>query len=251
MVTDAQSAPPSKERPPYLLTGLPHPRFRGSLMGFFHRTKLWYGLVVVYLSLLAARGTLSAPSFTLRVLTAAATSANVLISDGYHNGDRRGGDAYTPDAETTWLRWDYVGISSILSTQLWLWSDNFLWPGNTRLAGVVSAAASSMVLALAHIIVPRKIGHTSVKLIMGFQFAALLGYLVRCLYLICPATCRLNALIFWLYLPGLVAYAIKWPKHPTFGFHEFFHSSVLLGHFASMVLDLRNAMAPCAAACLP
>mmetsp|Transcript_10860 Transcript_10860/g.35972 ORF Transcript_10860/g.35972 Transcript_10860/m.35972 type:complete len:303 (-) Transcript_10860:231-1139(-) len=238
------------ERPPYLLTGLPHPYFRGSLMGWMHRTRIWYGIAAVYLGMAIANGATSPAALSVRILAAAATCANVLISDGYHNGDKRGGEAYTPSAETTWLRWDYMGISSILSTQLWLWSANFGWPGSTRLAGAVSAAASSAVLALAHTVVPRKAGHTAVKLIMAFQFAALLGYLVRALYLLCPAACGVNAIIFWLYLPGLVAYALKWPKHAVFGFHELFHSSVLLGHAASMVLDLRNLITPCLACVL-
>jgi len=220
-------------------------------MGWFHRTKIWYGLVLVYLALAIARGAAATPAaLSLRVLTAAATSANVFISDGYHNGDKRGGEAYTPSAETTWLRWDYVGISYILSTQLWLWSANFGWPGSTRLAAAVSAAASAAVLTLAQTVVPRKAGHTSVKLIMGFQFAALLGNLVWSMYALVPRACWHNAIIFWLYLPGLIAYAVKRPKHPVFGFHEFFHSSVLLGHAASMLLDLKNLVAPCAACLL-
>jgi hypothetical protein len=248
--TATDSGMRSTERPPYLLTGLPHPFFRGSLMGWMHRTKLWYGAAAVYVGMAVAHKATSPLALAIRFLAAAATCANVLISDGYHNGDKRGGEAYTPLAETTWLRWDYMAISSILSTQLWLWSANFGWPGSTRLVGVVSAAASTAVLVLAHTVVPRRAGHTAVKLILAFQFAALLGYLVRALYLLCPVACRVNAMIFWLYLPGMVAYAIKWPKHPIFGFHELFHSSVLLGHFASMLFDLKNLMVPCLACAL-
>ena len=48
-----------------------------------------------------------------------------------------------------------------------------------------------------------------------------------------------NALIFALYAPGLVFYVLKKPKSERFGFHEYFHASVLLGHMSSMLLDLR------------
>jgi len=139
-------------RPPYLLTGLRRPRFRGSAMGWLHRTGLWYVLATAYVAVAAALGSSASPGrLALRVLAAAATCANVWISDGYHNGDKRGGDAYTAAAETVWLRWDYVGISSVLTTQLWLWSANFGWPGATALLGGVSGAASASVLALAQV----------------------------------------------------------------------------------------------------
>ena len=58
--------------------------------------------------------------------------------------------------------------------------------------------------------------------------------------------CMINKTIFWLYLPGLLLYVLKKPKSPTFGFHEYFHSSVLAGHVSSMVLDLLDIMKPCA-----
>ena len=111
-------------------------------MGWLHRTGLWYVLATAYFAVAAALGSSASPGrLALRVLAAAATCANVWISDGYHNGDKRGGNAYTAAAETVWLRWDYVGISSVLTTQLWLWSVNFGWPGATALLGGVSGAA--------------------------------------------------------------------------------------------------------------
>ena len=51
-----------------------------------------------------------------------------------------------------------------------------------------------------------------------------------------------NALIFALYAPGLVFYVLKKPKSDRFGFHEYFHASVLLGHMSSMLLDLREVV---------
>ena len=34
-----------------------------------------------------------------------------------------------------------------------------------------------------------------------------------------------------------------------FGFHEIFHSSVILGHSTSMVLDILNVLRPCTGLC--
>jgi len=33
-------------------------------------------------------------------------------------------------------------------------------------------------------------------------------------------------------------YATKWPKSGAFGYHEYFHASVLLGHLISMAFDI-------------
>jgi len=235
-------------RPPYLLTNLPHPTYRGQLMGWLHKTRTWYYLAGTYLFAAAVLSTRSATPLSLtqyawRVLAAAATSANVLISDGYHNGDQRGKTAYTPEVETHWLRCDYVGISSVLSTQYWLWGSNLGWVRQLGPMGYVSAISTLVIALLARFVVPKKAGHSMVKGIMGFQFAALFGYLIA--LCVCSAPCRINALIYAAYAPGLVMYAIKKPKRPDFGFHEAFHTSVLIGHSASMLLDLRDILKPC------
>ena len=39
---------------------------------------------------------------------------------------------------------------------------------------------------------------------------------------------------------------LKMPRDNTFGFHEYFHTSVLMGHVASILCDLRDVAAPCA-----
>ena len=54
-----------------------------------------------------------------------------------------------------------------------------------------------------------------------------------------------NALIFALYAPGLVFYVLKKPKSDRFGFHEYFHTSVLAGHVTSMIFDLLDILSPC------
>mmetsp|Transcript_1488 Transcript_1488/g.4204 ORF Transcript_1488/g.4204 Transcript_1488/m.4204 type:complete len:111 (+) Transcript_1488:163-495(+) len=68
-----------------------------------------------------------------------------------------------------------------------------------------------------------------------------------CTRLSCRRPAVSNAIIFWIYAPGLILYVLKKPKNQTFGFHEWFHSSVIAGHIASMIFDLRNIVSPCAA----
>ena len=107
-------------RSPYIISNLPRPRYRGSLMGWLHRTRVWYLLSVAYvcaaLHLSASSSVpLTALGVTLRVVVALFTSANVYISDAYHNGDQKGAESYTLEHELVWMRWDYVGISAILA----------------------------------------------------------------------------------------------------------------------------------------
>lgn len=249
-----EQLPPPAVRPPYLLTDLSRPLWRGRLMGWLHSTRTWYVVAAAYVAavcLLPARVPLSPRGVLLRVLAAAASSANVLISDGYHNPDRRvgvrGAAAYTASAELSWLRLDYVGISSVLTTLLWLWSANLGSPGLMPLVSIASGVATALVALLSALWVPAKAGHNTVKGIMAFQFVGLLGYLVFGALNLAPAACQVNKLIFLIYAPGLFLYVLKKPKSPVFGFHEYFHASVIAGHVASMAFDLRNVLRPCAA----
>ena len=210
----AYTVPEPGGRYPYTLTDLPRPVWRGRMMGWLHRTRLWYLLAAVYVAL-AMRGTKTSLSVGLRVAAAIATSANIFISDGYHNGDKRGtrrrSEAYDPAVERRWLKWDYVGISAILTTQYWLWASNFGWVGRLKLGAWLSGAALVVVIAVAQLVVPRKAGHAAVKAVMGLQFVGLLGYLVSMGYAVGPSA-RLNMLVFAAYSPGLVCYVLKKPK---------------------------------------
>ena len=280
---DAAGAASAMVRVPYFISGNARPTWRGAFMGWLHRTRLWYAWSAVYLVLarcLAPAGApLGAGAMLIRVLLAAAFSANVLISDGYHNPDRRGGDALSADAELVWLRCDYIGISAVLSANYLLWASNLRWTNGLGLGGAASAAATALVTLLSATVVPRQAGHLAVKVIMGLQFSVLLTYLVRprarppARVPPAPAGARrrrrpppppsrpvcararsqvglmlwsngfvANALIFALYAPGLVFYVLKKPKSDRFGFHEYFHASVLLGHMSSMLLDLREVV---------
>lgn len=227
-------------------------------MGWLHKTRAWYIIAVLYVAVAAVLGRrsptgLSGAALGFRALAACATSANVFISDRYHNADHRlragRPQAYSSSAETWALRSDYLGISSVLTTQLWLWSSNMRWMCRLPQVGVAAGVITFLVALLARLVVPRKIGHALVKALMGVQFAGLLGYLAWTVFAFAPLPCRVSVLIFFIYLPGLVFYVLKQPKHPTFGFHEWFHTSVLLGHSASMVFDLRDILSPCAQGC--
>jgi hypothetical protein len=253
------SAAPQPARPPYLLTGALRPEWRGTMMGWLHRTRLWYLLAALYVGLThrlsaTSPAPLGACGLSLRVIAAAASSANVYISDGYHNADRRRRRPmqYTKEAETFWLRCDYVGISSVLTSLLWLWSSNMGWPGRMRAVAVASGLSTATIVYLAKEVVPRPRGHSLVKALMALQFVGMLGYLVRLACTVVPPACATSAVIFWIYAPGLALYVLKWPRWQSFGFHEMFHTSVLGGHAASMLCDLGDILAPCArGACTP
>ena len=211
----AYTVPEPGGRFPYTLTDLPRPAWRGRMMGWLHRTRLWYLLAAVYVAL-AVRVMQTPLNIGLRVAAAMATSANIFISDGYHNGDKRGTcrrtEAYDPSVERRWLKWDYVGISAILTTQYWLWASNFGWVAQLKLGALLSGVALAVVIAVSQLVVPRKAGHTTVKAVMGLQFVGLLGYLVSVGCFVGPSTSRINMLVFAAYSPGLVCYVLKKPK---------------------------------------
>jgi hypothetical protein len=213
----SDAAPPARwgaDRPPYILNKGPRPQWRGRMMGWVHSTRVWYLLSVAYVAaacLLPTKLPLSPREILLRVMVAAASSANVLISDGYHNLDRRGPSAYTAAAETVWLRLDYLGISCVLTTLNWLWASNLGFPGACAACSWASGVATALVALVARAWVPEKAGHTAAKLIMAFQFVGLLGYLALFAIAGSPA-CAVNKTIFGIYFPGLLLYVLKWPK---------------------------------------
>jgi len=120
------------------------------------------------------------------------------------------------------------------------------WVLRTGTGAAVTGIATCLVALLSGAVVPRPAGHTAVKLTMAVQFVGLLGYLVGACWAAAPVACRTSLIIFTAYAPGLLLYALKWPSRSDFGFHELFHSSVLLGHATSMVCDLRDVLQPCA-----
>ena len=234
-------------RKPYLLTGLPRPKYRGALVGFLHRTKLWYVLAGAYLwcSLLYSAASaipLTAVEKALRVAAAVISSANIFISDAYHNADLKPG-CYTRSHELFWMRCDYLGISAILAYNQFLWSGNVGWHCRTRLAAAYSALCLGIVSLAAPKLSGNRDGSTKlVKYLTGTQFMPAMTYLV----LTMGGALARTTIIYTLYASGLVLYVSKAPQSRSFGFHEIFHSLVVLGHLASMGFDLVEISAPAA-----
>ena len=233
-------------RRPYLLTGLPRPKYRGALVGFLHRTRLWYICAALYLIAALRRSAassvpLTAVEKTIRVIAAAASSANIFVSDAYHNADLKPG-CYTREHELFWMRCDYFGISAVLAYNQFLWSGNIGWRCRSRLA----AAYSALCLGTIGIAAPRLSGSRDgstklVKYLTGTQFLPAMTYLV----LVMHASTG-GGLIYALYATGLCLYVAKVPQSANYGFHEIFHSLVVLGHLASMGFDLRDITTPIA-----
>ena len=234
-------------RPPYFISGLERPRYRGAAVRVLHSSRAWYVISAVYV-VVAWRMPSPAPlqrgGLALRVLAAAISSANIWISDGYHNADRRGGAALSRAAELTWLRWDYICVSGILSYQLWLWAANFGWAWDSVLT-VASGGCTALVCAFSRLAShdPAHYGHLGVKLTMAVHFVVLMGYLL----LTAPPVGR-GRLGFGVatYGLGLVLWTLRRPRSDVFGYHEWFHVTVVAGHLASMVCDLANVARPCA-----
>jgi len=232
-------------RRPYLLTGLPRPKYRGALVGFLHRTKLWYIIAALYLwcSLLRSATSavpLTAVDKTLRVGAVVISSANIFISDRYHNADLKPG-LYKKEHELFWMRCDYLGISAIMAYNQFIWSGNVGWHCRTRLA----AAYSALCLAIVGLAAPKLSGNRDgstklVKYLTGTQFMPAMTYLV----LTMGGALTRNAIIYTLYASGLVLYVSKRPQSKVFGFHECFHALVVLGHLASMGFDLLEITSP-------
>jgi len=244
-VPTAHAAEPQDGRLPYLLTGLPRPKYRGALLGFLHRRRIWYVIAVAYLyDALRRSAASSVPLSTVekavRVAAAVISSANVWISDAYHNADLKPG-CYTEAHELFWMRCDYVGISAIFAYNQFLWSGNVGWHCHTRLASIYSAACLAAVTVFAPKLDGSRDGSTKlVKYLTGTQFMPAMTYLVLTMGGL-P-----GPLIYALYACGLVLYVSKRPQSKTFGFHECFHTLVVLGHLASMGFDLLDISAPAA-----
>lgn len=232
-------------RKPYLLTGLPRPKYRGALVGFLHRTKLWYILAATYVAMAFKRSALSPVPLSpvdlgLRVAAALISSANIFVSDRYHNADLKE-ETYTRAHELFWMRLDYLGISAILTYNQFLWSGNCGWHARTRLAAAYSGACLACVGFLSPKLDGDRDGSTKlVKYITGTQFVPAMTYLV----LTMGGALTRNVLIYTLYASGLVLYVSKRPKRDTVGFHEIFHCLVVAGHIASMGFDLVDLTAP-------
>ena len=174
----------------------------------------------------------------VRLLAAVVTSLNVFVSDGYHNGDRRGSDALSVDTELTWLRWDYFFISWILTFNVWLWGSHLGWAA-THAVNLLSGAATALVGVFSRLATAdtTHYGHTATISLMGLQYFGSLAYFA----LARPpmsAALALCALVYVTYGLGLAMWVLRLPRSSTFGYHEYFHMSVVAGHSTTMACDL-------------
>merc|ERR1712048_997866 len=113
-----------------------------------------------------------------------------------------------------------------------------------RTLSILSGVSSGAIALLSAFLVPEAAGRTSVKLILAVQFVLIMGSFIWTLLSspVLAAKFGFNTLIYWMYAPGFILYALKWPKRDDFGYHEAFHTSVLGGHLSSMILDLRHIL---------
>ena len=166
------------------------------------------------------------------------------------------------------MRWDFFGISCLLSTNYALWATHFHWSAPEAARSFVVSAA---ILAVAfHVFETDARGHTcgvldpagvgrpgtlpgprskagllAIKALMLVQYALLLGHL--CLT-IRGTPCGVYTAGWWAYLPGFLAYACEWPADGAhFGSHDVFHGFVVLGHLASAGFDLMQSARDCTA----
>ena len=215
-------------------------------MGFLHNTGAWYALSAAYVA--AALKQLQPSSFYpsfLRIALVAASSYSIYISDCYHNADKRR-EGVSEAGELAVLRKDYLGISLILSTNTWLWAHNLGGSPVLNKLCVAASVCTANVAFQSFCVVNKYIGHVLIKLTFATQFVAILGTL--CL-IAAKSPISACAWIYAAYAPGFVIYATKFPKSKKWGYHEWFHLSVLTGNLVSMGFDLGvlGLFAPCAA----
>lgn len=233
------------------------------MLGALHTTKAWYALMVGYLAFVA-RVVPNPAAMLPRVAVAAATSAGMFISHGYHNPDQKS-HALSPvplHVELAWLRLDYVSISFILSANYLLWATNVGWIDGLRKVGAACFACTAAVAAASYALVSvlrvsrdlgweheksspscsvgpgaprrRRPRRASVARRPVPRLSAAGGLVVvsGARYPSCLA-------VYLCFLPGFVVYCARWPQSNVFGYHELFHASVLLGHVACVALDAR------------
>ena len=192
------------------------------------------------------------PELTLmRVLVACATSWSVFFSDKFHNSDKLGPKAQGIAAqrawEAWWLRWDFVGISAVLSSTFGLWSAHVYFQGLLGVLTALSALLTGACAVAAFALFERKgtsmLGELLIKAILGIQFVVLFGYMVHDLL---QTSCAPHTVIWFTYLPGFVVYVLKYPKDGNkFGAHDVFHVFIIAGHFVSCTCDIVNVQWDC------
>lgn len=181
----------------------------------------------------------------LRAAVAFTTTLNVLTSARYHNSDRA--RPATRANEIFWLKPDLSSVSWVLSSIFALWAGHLGFCAGLGAMLVVNFGLSAVVTTLCFGVFERtgpsvasSRAEVANKLIMGVQFFGFFGYMVaRGL----DSECAVNMTIWFVYLPGLLCYALNWPRDDdTWGAHDLFHAFVLLGHLATYSFDVANLL---------
>lgn len=227
--------------------GVLRPRLRGLLMTWL--IKPWCVLALVHWSY----SLLYMQRWELPVLRACnwlSTTANIFISDRYHNSDRVPKPSL--ELELFWLRWDFAGIATLLATTFALWSAHFGWHGHLSTLTVVCSVCAAAVFVLAFAVFERGArrgasaasAEASIKVLLGVQFVLCFGYMVH--EALMTQDCGLYTTIWFVYLPGVVLYVLQWPEDGAdLGAHDIFHVCVVCGHLLSAWFDLANLRDAC------
>ena len=181
----------------------------------------------------------------LRAVVAIFTTINVLTSTKYHNSDKA--QPASRANEIFWLKPDLSSVSWVLSSIFALWSGHLGFCAGLGTMMIVNFGLSAIVTALCFCVFER-VGPTVAsfraevanRAIMGVQFFGFFGYMVvRGL----GTECAVNMTIWFVYLPGLLCYALNKPKdNDVWGAHDLFHASVLMGHLAAYGFDVANLL---------
>ena len=218
--------------------GTYRPRLRGLLVSFLNKG-LWATLAVVHFGFCATLPQKSELIF-YRSLVWTATLLNVHFSDKYHNGDTA--KKPTKELECFWLRCDFVGIAAVLAATFALWSSHFHWHGMLKPLAVLSGTCIAGVAAPAYLYLEREfyareseLAESLIKLMFATQFFGCFSWMV---YLALQTNCAVYTLIYFIYAPGVVLYALNWPRdNELYGAHDLFHVAVILGHLSSAFFD--------------
>ena len=210
------------------------PLYRGRMMAFL--VKPWVLLALLHWSWCFSFE--QSPELPLlRAIVWLTTTANVFISDKYHNSDLAAKPSL--QLEVFWLRWDFCGIAGVLASTFALWSAHFGSHGGLDLLAALSALCAAMVAVLAYTCLAKPFCETLIKGLMFVQFIPCFGYMV--FEALRASDCGIYTLIWFTYLPGVVVYVLQIPSDGTFyGAHDLFHVFVILGHLASAAFDAWN-----------
>eukprot|EP00301_Raphidiophrys_heterophryoidea_P016861 c26550_g1_i1.p1 GENE.c26550_g1_i1~~c26550_g1_i1.p1 ORF type:complete len:281 (+),score=37.45 c26550_g1_i1:113-955(+) len=229
------------------------PRFRGSLVAWLHRTLLWAFIAATYIGI--SFFSLAPISSTLfRVKFSVVTLWGLWASDYLHNLDRilpashyHGKRDEIQKLEKFYFQHDLISISSILTTNYLVWADNFNFrdylPAFSIVSVVCTLFLAAVVVSLFHR--SQEIAILISKLVIGFQFIGLYGYMLVSLY--SSSVLTLSTILVWaVYGLGMVCYVLKpfLGKFERMGPHEAFHMFVFSGHLLSMIVDVAFMIQP-------